>query len=181
MKTRTFAVGAALAMIAAACSTDDETASVPTTTDATASRTIAVEAVDYGFRGLPTEIPAGTAITLKNSSETEIHEFVAVRLPDDETRTVEALTQLPPDQFAPLLEGVETVIIAPPGQDGFAVVGDGGLTEPGRYAIVCVIPTGADPIEYLEAAAASEGGPPDVAGGPPHIVNGMFAEITVTP
>jgi len=59
-----------------------------------------------------------------------------------------------------------------------AVVGDGSLDEPGRYFLVCVIPTGADPDEYLEKAATSDG-PPDVAGGPPHLVEGMFGELTV--
>jgi hypothetical protein len=43
-----------------------------------------------------------------------------------------------------------------------------------------VIPTGADPDEYLAAAAEAEGGPPDVAGGPPHIAAGMFAELVVS-
>ena len=76
--------------------------------------------------------------------------------------------------------GVDTVIVAPPSGDGLVVEGTGVLTEPGRYAIICVIPTGADPGEYLAAAAEAEGGPPDVAGGPPHIVEGMFAELTVT-
>ena len=46
------------------------------------------------------------------------------------------------------------------------------------YVILCAIPTGADVVEYLEAAATSEG-PPQVDGGPPHFTNGMFAEITV--
>jgi hypothetical protein len=59
-------------------------------------------------------------------------------------------------------------------------VGDGTLVEPGRYAIACFIPTGADPAEYLEAAAQTEEGPPQgVAGGPPHFVQGMVAELVV--
>ncbi len=41
-------------------------------------------------------------------------------------------------------------------------------------------------VDYLEAVlgaavVASAGGPPDVAGGPPHLVHGMFADVTVTP
>jgi hypothetical protein len=45
---------------------------------------------------------------------------------------------------------------------------------------MCFIPTGADPDEYLAAAAASEGeAPTGVAGGPPHFVNGMYAELQV--
>lgn len=142
---------------------------------------VTVTAIDYGYVGLPDEVPAGTEIALVNDSEVEVHEFVAVRLDDDETRSVEDLVQLPPEELGALFAGVETVIIAPPGADGFAVEGDGTLDTPGRYAIVCVIPTGADPDEYLEAAAAAEGGPPDVAGGPPHIAAGMFAEVVVSP
>ncbi len=32
-----------------------------------------------------------------------------------------------------------------PGEEGMPVVGDGTVTEPGRYAVVCFIPVGADP------------------------------------
>jgi hypothetical protein len=71
------------------------------------------------------------------------------------------------------------VLLAAPGGEQIPAVGDGILADPGRYAIVCVIPTGADPDEYLAAAAESDAGPPDVAGGPPHIANGMFAELVV--
>ena len=60
-----------------------------------------------------------------------------------------------------------------------AAVGDGTLAEPGRYVVLCLIPTGADPAEYLAAAATSDG-PPQVDGGPPHIAHGMFAELVVT-
>ena len=141
---------------------------------------LTVTAIDYGYVGLPEEVPAGTEIALVNDSETEVHEFVAVRLDDEETRPVEELVQLPPEEFGALFAGVETVIIAPPGADGFAVEGNGRLDTSGRYAVVCVIPTGADPDEYLAAAAESEGGPPDVAGGPPHIAAGMFAELVVS-
>lgn len=49
----------------------------------------------------------------------------------------------------------------------------------GRNAIFCAIPTGADPEEYFAASAESEGGPPDVEGGPPHFAMGMFAELIV--
>jgi len=141
---------------------------------------VEVTTIDYAYVGLPTELSAGTEVRLVNDSTTEVHEFVAVRLPDDEARSVADLVQLPPEEFGALLADVETVIVAPPSSDGLVVEGTGVLAEPGRYAIVCVIPTGADPQEYLAAAAEAEGGPPDVAGGPPHIVEGMFAEVTVT-
>jgi hypothetical protein len=45
--------------------------------------------------------------------------------------------------------------------------------------VICVIPTGAVPDDYLAAAAAAEGGPPEVAGGPPHLAKGMYGEVIV--
>ena len=198
------ALGLALAIAAAGCSTDQSTdtagesaapsttmaststtvAPSPTTTEAPASSddrpTIAVTAADFAFLGLPAEIEAGTALTLENQSDVELHELVAIRLPDDETRPVAELLQLPPDELAAFVPLVETVIIAEPSREGVPIEGTGVLREPGRYAIICAIPTGADPLAYLQAAAESEGGPPEVEGGPPHFVNGMFAEVTVT-
>ena len=144
-----------------------------------ASPPVAVRAIDYAFLDVPTSVAAGTSFQLSNESDVEAHELVAVRLPDDDERTVAELVALPPEEFEPLMAGVRTVVIAAPGEDGVAVVGDGSLAEPGRYALICVIPTGADPEEYLTKAATSDG-PPDVAGGPPHIAEGMYAELTVT-
>lgn len=162
----------------AGCGSDDDSQG---TDGAVGSATVVeVTALDYAYDGLAGDVPAGTEFRLINDSDVEAHEFVAVRLDDDETREVAELVTLPPEEFGALLAGVETVIIAPPGAPGMVVEGTGVLTEPGRYAIVCVIPTGADPDEYLAAAAAAEGGPPEVEGGPPHIAEGMFAELTVT-
>ncbi len=140
--------------------------------------TVEVSAVDFAFEDLPASVAAGSTLTLTNDAETELHELVALRLPDDENRSAADIVANPGDVVA-LFPNVATVIIAPPGEDGMPVVGTGMLTEPGRYLIICAIPTGADPGEYLVAAAESEGGPPDVPGGPPHFVNGMFGEITV--
>lgn len=190
MKTRTItALVLALALALAACG-DDDTASTTTTTPATTTteaptttagpETLAVTAVDYGFEGLPGTVEAGTTLTLANESSVELHELVAILLPDDETRSADELLQLPQEELAAFFPLVETVIITPPGApDGIAVEGTGTLTEPGRYLIICAIPTGADPDEYMQAAAESEGGPPEVEGGPPHFVQGMYTEITV--
>lgn len=160
------ATTAAVALIAAACSSGS-------------GDPIDVTAVDYGYENLPSTVTTGTELTLHNASATEAHELVAIKLPDDEKRSVEELLQLPPEQFAAFFPGVATVLIAAPGDDAVAVEGDGTLSDPGRYLVICAIPTGANPQEYLEAAAAAEGGPPQVDGGPPHFVNGMFGEITV--
>ena len=140
---------------------------------------VAIDAVDYAYEDVPDRIRAGSTLELVNRSDVEVHELVAVRLPDDEDRSVSDLVELPPDELAAFFSGVETVLVAPPGEAAVAVEGTGELAQPGRYAFLCVIPTGADPGEYLVAAAEAEGGPPEVEGGPPHIVQGMWAEVTV--
>jgi hypothetical protein len=141
---------------------------------------VMVEAYDYKFEAIPAEFAAGTQLTLTNLSSSEVHEIVAFRLPDTETRSAAELVALPEAELGALFGGgPATVIVAPPNAEGFAVVGDGVLSEPGRYLFVCTIPTGADPEEFLAAAQASEG-PPDVAGGPPHFTKGMFDEAVVS-
>ena len=71
------------------------------------------------------------------------------------------------------------MLLAPPfGAEMIPAVGDGTIRDAGRYVLFCAIPVGADPQEYLDAAATSRG-PPQVEGGPPHFTQGMYAELTV--
>lgn len=157
---------AALAVLAMACGGGDDTRTVT--------------AADYSFQNLPSEVDAGTTLKLENSSTTELHELVLIRIPDSETRPMTDLVKLPENELERLLAGDPTmVLLRPPGGEQINVMGDGKLTEKGRYAVICAIPTGADPAAYLAAAQASQGGPPQVPGGPPHFVQGMFGEITV--
>lgn len=106
-----------------------------------------------------------------------------MRLPDGETRTATELLALPEAELRPALGGPPAaVLVAPPGEAGFTALGDGTLTQRGRYLLVCFIPTGADPPTFLAAVAAarSSGGPPSsVPGGAPHFTAGMYAELTV--
>lgn len=162
-----------LAMVSACA---ESTASEPESTEE--APTVEVTALDYEFADLPETIQAGTTLTLENESSNELHELVAIRLPDDETRSVDDLVA-DPEALASYFPSVTTVLIAPPEEGSIAVEGTGVLEEPGRYAIICAIPTGADPDEYMAAAAEAEGGPPEVEGGPPHFVVGMYAEVTV--
>lgn len=140
---------------------------------------IEVEMVDFGYVGLPASVPAGTQLTVSNRADEELHELVAFALPDDEERSVEELTELGPGELVAALGEPVTVLLAEPGGQAIPAVGDGTLSAPGRYAIMCFIPTGVEPKVYLEAAAATEEGPPQVQGGPPHFVNGMFRELVV--
>lgn len=179
----------ALVAVAAGCGDDDsddadvsngDDRSQTSTDDTGDGESIEVVAVDYGYDGLPEQLDAGTALRLRNASAQEVHELVAFALPPGEQRTVEELIALPEDELGSLFAGEPAmVLIAPPEADGFAAVGDGTLTEPGRYVLFCAIPTGADPEEFLAAAQEAQDGPPDVDGGPPHFTVGMYAELQV--
>ena len=157
---------AAMAVVAAACGGGDDTKTVT--------------AADYSFQNLPKEVDAGTEFKLTNSSTKELHEMVVIRIPDSETRPVADLVKLPESQQQAVFGNAEPamVLLAPPGGgEMIKAVGDGKITEKGRYAVICSIPTGADPQAYLNAPPSD--GPPQVAGGPPHLVQGMFGELTV--
>ena len=154
----------------------------PHTSDHGDHPTIAVDGIDYGYENLPAEIEAGTVLTFTNQSDTEFHEMVVIRIPDDETRPVEELALLPQEEsdaiFASTMPAL--VSVAAPGEEGMPVVGDGVISEPGRYAVVCFIPIGADPQVVLDAMQSESSTPPDLGDGPPHITAGMYAELVVT-
>lgn len=181
-RTRTIWIALTLTLltVAAACSSTSDATPVTAKAAPAADGTVEVTAVDFSYVGLPDTVAAGTRLVMTNDSATELHELVAIRVPDDETMSVGDLVKLPMNELGQYLAEPTAVLIAPPTAGSIPVVGDGVLAEPGRYAIICLIPTGADPDEYLKAAAESGGGPPEVDGGPPHIANGMYAEITVT-
>lgn len=174
-RRRLSAVFLAVLALGSACGDDAEDL-VATTVEVTGS--------DYAYEGLPTEVGVGSEIVFVNDSPTEVHEFVALRLDDDDDRSADEILALPPEELGPMMAEVSSVIIAPPAAgdtptEGLVVEGSATLDVAGRYLIFCAIPTGADPEEYLAAAAEAEGGPPDVPGGPPHFVEGMAAELIV--
>jgi hypothetical protein len=192
--------GAAIALSLAACGDDDDASSANTpaaTTPATDAGTattmdhgstpmdhplIAVDAIDYRFDNMPAEVKAGTAFSFKNTSTKEFHEMVALRIPDSETRSVEELAQLPEAETDAIFGETMPafVFVAGPGEDGIPVLGDGTITEPGRYAVICAIPIGADPATVAEAMQSASSEPPNLGDGPPHLTAGMFAELVVT-
>lgn len=139
-------------VIACLLAAEGETSEDEGADEEAAGDVLEVEAVDYAFEGLPDSVPAGTKLTLTNTSEVEAHELVAFRIPDGETRSVEELLALPEEELMSMMSGPPaTVLLAPPaGGEQVAAVGDGTLTEPGRYALVCFVPTGADPAALME-------------------------------
>lgn len=179
-------------MVAAACADDEAATTSPpaagettsaedTPGEEAASGTVAITAVNYAFEGVPATVAAGSLLTLTNAADDEVHELVAVRIPDDEQRPATELMALPEAEMESILPPgpPALVLVAPPGEGGSPALGDGTLAAPGRYALVCFIPTGADPEEFLAAAQAGGDGPPQVEGGPPHFTLGMVAEVTV--
>ncbi len=134
---------------------------------------------DYAFDDVPASVTAGTSIGVTNASTKEVHELIAIRLPDDEQRSLAELSALsPPELDEPFIAEPAAVLVAPPGQAGMAVVGDGTLDRPGRYLLMCMIPIGADPEAYL-AAASSGSGPPQVDGGQRRRLTGSAVSMTV--
>ena len=138
-----------------------------------------IRAVDYAYEGLPDKIAAGSSFTLLNKSTVEVHEIYAARLPDSETRSVDELLQLPEGEQEALGAIDWFVLIALPGEEGQAVLGNGSFGEPGRYLLACFIPTGADPQALLAALESESEEEPDLGEGAPHFTRGMFAEVRV--
>jgi plastocyanin len=175
-------VALAATLVLGACATpeeaeeEDEAAATTTTQPA---EEVSVTARDYAFDGIPAQIDAGSKLTLKNASAKEVHEVIAVKLPESENRPVADLVGLPQADLEKLMSETATVLVALPNSDGMAVEGDGTLADAGRYMFVCFIPTGADPAAYQAAIQNPQGGPPNVSGGPPHATQGMLTEATV--
>jgi len=89
-------------------------------------------------------------------------------------------TALPGSQLDALLAGATVTVLlrAPAGADLIRALGDGKLTEKGRYLVICTIPVGVDPAAFL-AATRGRTDAPLPAGGPPHYTRGMYGEIRV--
>ena len=170
MRRTTLALFLCAPLLFAACGDDADATADDGVLDVTLS--------DFSFGELPDEVAAGTRVRVDNASERELHELVAVRLPDGDDRSVDEIVASGLDDLFSAGPPA-AVLLAAPGGEQIDAVGDGILAEPGRYLLVCAIPTGADPQEYLEQAATSDG-PPEVDGGPPHFVNGMVDELLVT-
>lgn len=177
-------VAVPLALVAglafSACGSDDDSTSKAPLPDAVTSTTVAVidevevHAIDFAFTGLPEKVPAGTRIRFVNDAEKEAHELVAFRLPDDEKRSAEEILALPEDEAQALMGGgpPALVVMAAPGGEEIHAVGDGVLSEPGRYLILCSIPEGSD-------ASILESEEPPSSDLPPHFAHGMHAELIV--
>ena len=140
---------------------------------------VEVDLVDFAYEGLPDSIAAGTRLTITNSSEHELHKLSALPIPAEEHRPVEELLALPGDELGTILRvRPTTVLTAGPGGPQVDEIGDGTLDAPGRYVIICAVPEGLDPDEYLDALSGT-GRPPMTGAGRPHFTLGMVDELLV--
>ena len=187
-KTRVAAVGLAvsLAVVPAACGSSDDgvtatattakpAATTSTTAASTKPQTIKVTGSDYKFTGLPETAPAGSKISLTTDKSGEPHELVAVHVPESETRSAEEIGALSDADMETVLAGEPALVtIAMPGTTDTPgpVVGDGTLSEPGRYIILCTFPKGTTPEDVAKAQ-----GP--LQGEHPHYHLGMVDDITI--
>lgn len=122
-----------------------------------------VLALDYSYGGVPSELDAGsTVFTLTNDSPAgEAHEMSFARVKDDVDLSLEEMFELPLDEVEQLLD-LSGGVYAPAGATSGVIL---DLT-PGRWIYVCLIPVG--------SVDGEEGS------GPPHLMEGMSGELTVT-
>jgi len=132
--------------------------------DACDVEVVEFRAVDYGYEGLPSTLPAGTtSFVMSNDSEAgEAHEFSLVKLSDDTELSIQELLEMPEEEAEQHIDTFAGGTFAPAGATA------GTVTEltPGRWAYVCFIPVG--------SVGDTEGS------GPPHFVEGMAGELTVS-
>lgn len=119
-----------------------------------------VEASDFAFAGLPTELDTGrVVIELINTSSQELHELSLLRKNDDVDASFEELFELPDDEATASVSPYGTTIVGP--EATTVLVTD---LPPGEYLAACFLPVGS-----LADGDAD-----------PHVARGMFQTFTVS-
>lgn len=119
-----------------------------------------VDAGDYAFAGIPTELEAGRVVVeLANTSSSEVHELSLLRRNDDVDASFEELFELPDEEATAMVSPYGTTIVGP---DATTVL----VTDlpPGEYLAACFLP-----VDSLAGGDAE-----------PHVARGMFHTFTVT-
>lgn len=124
---------------------------------------IEVTAIDYAFEADVDGLEAGQVAFDFSNDGTELHEMALIRINDDTTETIEELLELPEEE-AEAKTTFMGVSFAAPGENS-TLYAD---LEPGRYVMLCFIPTGSTSFEEAETAD-----------GPPHFTHGMVKEFTI--
>lgn len=130
---------------------------------------IEVSAVDHEFQGLEASYPQGDYGFRMTNTGREVHEMAVIRIKDGEARSVEELLELTEEESDQVTEYIGGTV-ACPGETADAL---GVQMTPGRYALLCFIPTGLTPDVPSSEEAFEELGPP-------HFTRGMAKEIQIT-
>ena len=133
--------------------------------DECADEVLEVDAVDYGFEGLPAEVEAGLVGIDFSNKGTELHELVILRKNDGVTQSFDEILALGEEEGQALVTEAGGSF-AFPGESAATLI---DVEDSGEYAAVCFIPVGSTP------DAGEEGGD-----GPPHFTQGMKSEFTVS-
>src|SRR5215204_3132214 len=132
-----------------------------------------VTGVGYDFNGIPSTARAGTVVTFVNAG-TEVHQMIAARRNDGVTASLEELLAMPQaesDKLVTILGGP----VASPGETASDTI---TLDRPGTWFFVCFVPVGTTNLPSLAPGATpNEALMPE---GPPHFLQGMVAQLTVT-
>ncbi len=128
---------------------------------------LSVEAHDYHFVGMPTQLTAGDYTILLTNHAEDAHELTIARMKAGETMSWADLLKLPGDQAREHLEIVAHASSSASGLFGFA----SATLTPGEYLVVCGIPFG--------TVTGPNGS--HVGNGPPHYSEGMSQMLTVVP
>lgn len=117
-----------------------------------------VNGIDFAFEGIPDEIDAGrVSIEFTNGTdEAEPHEMLLMKRVDGADEPVTELLDLPEEELFGKVVPTAVAYADEAGGTNVALVD----LEPGAYIAICMIPTEGD--------------------GPPHAMNGMVDEFTVS-
>ena len=116
-----------------------------------------VTGVDYGFEGLPSEVPAGMmALRFTNgTSSAEPHELIILQRPPGDTTPIDEVAKMSPDQIMEDFPMIGVVFVDSPDASSTSFID----LPTGSYIAICTIPVG--------------GG----ESGDPHAAHGMIAEL----
>jgi hypothetical protein len=144
-----------------------QAAMYPYVADACDYGLIDATAGDSSFTGVPANLKAGRSVLVLHNQSTlgEYHEIALVKLVPDADVSAEDFINMPEGDATPLIDPSSYGIgaFAAPGESTGSVVN----LSAGRWIYACFVPGGTTT--------------PDTPGeGPPHAMNGMYGEITVT-
>jgi hypothetical protein len=155
----------------------------PTTAAVVVPLTVEIEAFDYGYTGFDTEFNVGDTLELFNSSESEYHSLIVIKISDDyPIKTIEEVVALDPTEIwmNAIVDSFGRRLHAAPGTKATGRI---RLQTPGTYIALDWLPQNADPEAISRLINPTTGiamtAPFEVDGGPLGYQHGMIVEFEV--